>query len=91
MAPIKGEATKGLREGLENESEVLRLLKDFFVGADQPVGEDRIRVVKVLHVGLLESNAYERVGTSVDAIVLLEVVKHNGLVYDTVKYEIACV
>jgi hypothetical protein len=92
MAPIKGEATKGLREGLENEAEVLRLLKDeFFVGADQPVGEDRIRAVKVIHVGLLESIAYERVGTSVDAIVLLEVVKHNGLVYDTVKYEMACV
>jgi hypothetical protein len=27
----------------------------------------------------------------VDAIVLLEVVKHNGLVYDAVNYEIACV
>jgi hypothetical protein len=27
----------------------------------------------------------------VDAIVLLEVVKHNGFVYDTVKYEMACV
>ncbi len=26
-----------------------------------------------------------------DAIVLLEVVKHNGLVYDAVNYEIACV
>ncbi len=25
MAPIKGEATKGLREGLANEAEVLRL------------------------------------------------------------------
>ncbi len=41
--------------------------------------------------GLLESNAYERVGTSMDAIVLLEVVKHNGVVYDTVKYEMICV
>jgi hypothetical protein len=49
MALIKGDATKGLREGLENESEVLRLLKEFFVGADQPVGEDRIRVVKFIH------------------------------------------
>ena len=79
MAPIKGDSSKGLREGLENETEVLRLLKEFFVGVDQPVGEDRLRVVKILHVGLLESNAYEHVGTSVDAIVLLEVVKHNGL------------
>ncbi len=61
------------------------------MGADQPVGEDRLRVVKILHVGLLESHNYERVGTSVDAIVLLELVKHNGLVYDTMKYEIACV
>ena len=43
MAPIKGEATKGLREGLQNEAEVLRLLKDFFVGAEQPAGEDKIR------------------------------------------------
>ncbi len=60
---------------MENEAEVLCLLKEYFVGADQPVGEDRIRIVKVMHVGLLESNAYERVGTSVDAIVLLEVVR----------------
>jgi hypothetical protein len=44
-----------------------------------------------MHVGLLESNAYERVGTSVDAIVLLEVVKRNGIVYDNLKYEMACV
>jgi hypothetical protein len=51
----------------------------------------KIRFVKILHVGLLESNAYERVGMSVDAIVLLQVVKHNGLVYDTLKYEVACV
>jgi hypothetical protein len=65
MPPIKGGATKGLREGLQNEVEVLRLLKEFFVGAEQPLGEDRIRVVKVIHVGLLESKAYGRVGTSV--------------------------
>ncbi len=39
MAPIKGEATKGLREGLENEAEVVRLMKDYFVGAEQPEGE----------------------------------------------------
>jgi hypothetical protein len=91
MAPIKGDATKGLREGLANEAEVLRLLKEYFVGADQPDGEDRLRIVKILHVGLVESHAYERVGTSVDAIVLLQVVKHNGLVYDTLEYEMACV
>ena len=91
MAPIKGDATKGLREGLDNEAEVLRLLKEYFVGADQPDGEDRLRIVKILHVGLLESHTYERVGTSVDAIVLLQVVKHNGLVYDTLEYEMACV
>jgi hypothetical protein len=78
MASIKGDATKGLREGLANEAKVLRLLKEYFVGAEQPVG-------------LLESKAFERVGTSVDAIVLLEVVKHNGHVYDTVLYEMACV
>jgi hypothetical protein len=54
MAPIKGDACKGLCEGLENEAEVLRLLKEFFGGADQPIGEDRLRVVKILHVGLLE-------------------------------------
>ena len=35
MAPIKGEATKGLREGLQNEAEVLRLLKEFFVRAER--------------------------------------------------------
>ena len=91
MAPIKGDATKGMREGLANENEVLRLLKDYFVGAEQPMGEDRLRIVKILHVGLLESNEYARVGTSVDAVVLLQVVKHNGLVYDTLQYEIACV
>ncbi len=61
------------------------------MGADQPDGEDRLWVVKIMHVGLLESHAYERVGTSVDAIVLLQVVKHNGLVYDTLEYEMACV
>jgi len=55
MAPIKGEATKGLREGLANEAEVLRLLKDYFLGAEQPDGVERIVVVKILHVGLLES------------------------------------
>ena len=91
MAPIKGDATKGLREGLENENEVLRLLKEYFVGAEQPIGEDRLRIVKIMHVGLLESNDYERVGTCVDAIVLLQVVKHYGIVYDTLQYEIACV
>ena len=82
MAPIKGDACKGLREGLENEAEVLRLLKEFFEGADQQIGEDHVVVVKILHVGLLESNEYDRVGTSVDAIVLLEIAKHNGLVYE---------
>jgi hypothetical protein len=91
MAPIKGEATKGLREGLENEAEVIRLMKEFFVGAEQIDGADRIRILKVLHVGLLESNAHERVGTSVDAVVLLQIVKHNGTVYDALHYEVACV
>ena len=38
-----------------------------------------------------DKDAYKRVGTSVDAVVLLEVVKHNGLVYDTLQYEMACV
>ncbi len=50
VAPIKGDATKGLREGLENENEVLRLLKEYFVGAEQPIGEDRLRIVKIMHV-----------------------------------------
>ncbi len=88
MAPIKGEATKGLREGLANEAEVLRLLKAFFVGAIQKEENDHIVVVKVMHVGLLESKLYERVGTSVDAIVLLQVTKPGSA---TSVYELACV
>ena len=88
MTPIKGEATKGLREGLANEAEVLRLLKAFFVGTIQPDGNEHIVVVKVTHVGLLESKKYERVGTSVDAIVLLQVTKAGG---QSCVYEMACV
>jgi hypothetical protein len=77
MAPIKGAATKGLREGLANEAEVLRLLKDYFVGANQPDTGDHIVVVKIIHVWLLESKVHERVGTSVDAIVLLDIHSHK--------------
>jgi hypothetical protein len=88
LAPIKGEATKGLREGLENEAEVLWLLKSHFVGADQPAGQDHIEVVKVMHVGLLESIAFERVGTSVDAVVVLTIVKAES---SAIVYELACV
>jgi hypothetical protein len=88
MAPIKGEATKGLREGLANEAEVLRLLKDYFLGADQPDTVERIVVVKILHVGLLESKQHERVGTSVDAVVLLNIKKPGVATY---VLELACV
>ncbi len=88
MSPIKGEATKGLREGLASEAEVLRLLKAFFVGAIQKEENDHIVVVKVIHVGLLESKVYERVGTSVDAIVLLKVTNAGSA---TSVYELACV
>ena len=88
MAPIKGEATKGLREGLANEAEVLRLLKDYFLGAEQPDGVERIVVVKILHVGLLESKQHERVGSSVDAVVLLNVKKPGA---DSPVLELACV
>jgi hypothetical protein len=88
MAPIKGEATKDLREGLANEAEVLRLLKDYYLGANQPDTGDHIVVVKIIHVGLLESKLHERVGTSVDVIVLLEIKKPG---FETSMLELACV
>ena len=64
------------------------IAKAYFVGAIQPDGVDHIQAVKIIHVGLLESKIYERVGTSVDAIVLLQVTKAGG---QSSVYEIACI
>ena len=86
--PTQGTSATSLKQGLANEAHVLHLLKGHFAGADQDTAEECFEITKIISVGLLESKTHARIGTSVDAIVMLRVTNKND---NTVTYEPACV
>jgi hypothetical protein len=86
--PTQGTSAASLKQGLANEAHVLHLLKEHFAGADQDTTDECFEITKIISVGLLESKTHARIGTSVDAIVMLRITNKNE---NTVTYEPACV
>ena len=90
MQPLKqgGGDSKAMKQGLANEAHIASMLHAHFNAVDQSHQAERLAVVDVIKVGLVESKNYPRIGSSVDCLALVDVICTTT---GRVRREVACV